>query len=52
VHLGKGKGCGQGRGAEDYAEEESSHGLLSLLKEIRRYLRGKVLSGGSATRFG
>jgi peptide/nickel transport system ATP-binding protein len=45
VHLGKGKGCGQGRGAEDYAEEESSHGLLSLLKEIRRYLRGKVLVG-------
>jgi hypothetical protein len=25
VHLGKGNRCGQGCGAEDYAEEESSH---------------------------
>ncbi len=42
VHLGKRNRCGQGCGAEDYAEEESSH---SLLNEIRRYLRGKVLLG-------
>src|SRR5260370_34659489 len=40
VHLGEGDRGRQDCGAEDYAEEESSH---SLLNEIRRYLRGKVL---------
>src|SRR6266851_252178 len=42
VHLGEGDRGRQGCGAEDYAEEESSHGLLN---EIRRCLRGKVLLG-------
>jgi peptide/nickel transport system ATP-binding protein len=52
VHLREGNRGGEGCGAEDYAEEESSH---SLLNEIRRYLRGKVpvgvrLSGSASIR--
>jgi hypothetical protein len=45
VHLREGNRGGERCGAEDYAEEESSHGLLILLNEIRRYLRGKVPVG-------
>jgi hypothetical protein len=45
VHLREGGRGGEGCGGEDCAEEESSHGLLILLNEIRRYLRGKVPLG-------
>ena len=45
VHLREGDRGGEGCGTEDDAEKESSHGLLSLLNEIRRYLRGKVPVG-------
>jgi hypothetical protein len=34
VHLGRGDGGDQGCGAEDYAEDESSHGLLPRLDAI------------------
>ncbi len=54
VHLRGGDRGGEGCSAEDYAEDESSHGLFC--NEIRRYLRGKVLLGvrlpGSTTKFG
>src|SRR6266851_10058621 len=46
VHLGQGDRGRQGCGAEDYAEEKISHSPISLLNEIRRYLRGKVLLRG------
>jgi len=55
VHLRGGDRGGEGCGADEDAEEESSHGLLTFANEIRRYLLGKVLSGfgcpDSTTRF-
>jgi hypothetical protein len=38
VHLRAGERGGESCGAEDYAVDESSHGLVTFANEIRRYL--------------
>jgi peptide/nickel transport system ATP-binding protein len=45
VHLREGERRGEGCDTEEDAMEESSHKVGMSAKEIRRYLRGKVLLG-------